>query len=425
MLRIPTLTVCGVLLAAAISKSLFAATTNEVDISSIAAKAAAGAEEAIVDGWRFRGLKTYSESCIKFDTLSDALISKNYQSPIVAIVYSVRCSSLEPTRFLSVVIGEDGETLGRIPVVSAKDKLEEGVFLIPEEAQVKKISLLLNGSGTTGVWGLGRLAIVTSDGAEAPEGLSTERIGSTRAILSWINSFSTVSNSVSIIRLSDSLEGAGAVFECDFSLFSAGGNTKDHTSLIPEMYPGLSGERIYAPKDTTGICQISSGTAYGVLSIAGCEDYSGVSLHIRLKRYPEDYAKTELRWTDGIQTNRVAEISLGDEFTDEVIDVSSVPHGATLLICEDSAKGKRRVLIDSLSLVRKGAYRVLESETKSLVRGKGRVVVSTAGMNFKNLIPSSRYRVTVKSFASSGGSSGESQIEFITDESKPFAVVVR
>ena len=138
MLRIPTLTVCGVLLAAAISKGLFAATTNEVDISSIAAKAAAGAEEAIVDGWRFRGLKTYSESCIKFDTLSDTLISKNYQSPIVAIVYSVRCSSLEPTRFLSVVIGEDGETLGRIPVVSAKDKLEEGVFLIPEEAQVKK-----------------------------------------------------------------------------------------------------------------------------------------------------------------------------------------------------------------------------------------------------------------------------------------------
>jgi hypothetical protein len=424
MLRIPTLTVCGVLLAAAISKGLFAATTNEVDISSIAAKAAAGAEEAIVDGWRFRGLKTYSESCIKFDTLSDALISKNYQSPIVAIVYSVRCSSLEPTRFLSVVIGEDGETLGRIPVVSAKDKLEEGVFLIPEEAQVKKISLLLNGSGTTGVWGLGRLAIVTSDGAEAPEGLSTERIGSTRAILSWINSFSTVSNSVSIKRLSDSLEGAGAV-ECDFSLFSAEGNTKDYTSLIPVKYPGISGERIYAPKDTTGICQISSSTAYGVLSIAGCEDYSGVSLHIRLKRYPEDYAKTELRWTDGIQTNRVAEISLGDEFTDEVIDVSSVPHGATLLICEDSAKGNRRVLIDSLSLVRKGAYRVLESETKSLVRGKGRVVVSTAGMNFKNLIPSSRYRVTVKSFASSGGSSGESQIEFITDEPKPFAVIVR
>jgi hypothetical protein len=424
MLRIPTLTVCGVLLAAAISKSLFAATTNEVDISSIAAKAAAGAEEAIVDGWRFRGLKTYSESCIKFDTLSDTLISKNYQSPIVAIVYSVRCSSLEPTRFLSVVIGEDGETLGRIPVVSAKDKLEEGVFLIPEEAQVKKISLLLNGSGTTGVWGLGRLAIVTSDGAEAPEGLSTERIGSTRAILSWINSFSTVSNSVSIIRLSDSLEGAGAV-ECDFSLFSAEGNTKDYTSLISVKYPGLSGERIYAPKDTTGICQISSSTAYGVLSIAGCEDYSGVFLHIRLKRYPEDCAKTELRWTDGIQTNRVAEISLGDEFTDEVIDVSSVPHGATLLICEDSAKGNRRVLIDSLSLVRKGAYRVLESETKSLVRGKGRVVVSTAGMNFKNLIPSSRYRVAVKSFASSGGSSGESQIEFITDEPKPFAVVVR
>jgi hypothetical protein len=424
MLRIPTLTVCGVLLAAAISKGLFAATTNEVDISSIAAKAAAGAEEAIVDGWRFRGLKTYSESCIKFDTLSDTLISKNYQSPIVAIVYSVRCSSLEPTRFLSVVIGEDGETLGRIPVVSAKDKLEEGVFLIPEEAQIKKISLLLNGSGKTGVWGLGRLAIVTSDGAEAPEGLSAERIGSTRAILSWINSFSTVSNSVSIIRLSDSLEGAGAV-ECDFSRFSAEGNTKDYTSLIPVKYPGLSGERIYAPKDTTGICQISSSTAYGVLSIAGCEDYSGVFLHIRLKRYPGDHAKTELRWTDGIQTNRVAEISLGDEFTDEVIDVSSVPHGATLLICEDSAKGKRRVLIDSLSLVRKGAYRVLESETKSLVRGKGRVVVSTAGMNFKNLIPSSRYRVAVKSFASSGGSSGESQIEFITDEPKPFAVVVR
>jgi hypothetical protein len=129
--------------------------------------------------------------------------------------------------------------------------------------------------------------------------------------------------------------------------------------------------------------------------------------------------------SDGIQTNRVAEISLGDEFTDEVIDVSSVPHGATLLICEDSAKGKRRVLIDSLSLVRKGAYRVLESETKSLVRGKGRVVVSTAGMNFKNLIPSSRYRAAVKSFASSGGSSGESQIEFITDEPKPFAVIVR
>lgn len=426
MLRIPIFTVCGALLAAALPQSITAATTNEVDISALAAKAGEGAAEAVVDGWRFRGLKTYSGECLKFDTLGDILISADYARPIVALLYSVRCSSLVPTKTLSVLTGEGGARIGSLPNVSSKDRLEAGVFPIPEEAGVRRVSLFIDGSGTAGVWGVGRLAVVTADDVETPQGLRVTRTGSSRAVFSWTNNFSTVSNVVSLTRLSMEREGEETLFFCDFSDFSAGGNPRDYTDALPTLYPGLSGVRIYAPKGSSGICQISNGDMHGALEIdAPADGYSDVVLHIRLKRYPGDHAETEVRWTDGSRTNSIASVSLSDEFSDEEIDVSSVPRGASLLVCEDSAKGDRRVLVDSLSLVRTGDYRELGTEERTAVRGSGRVDASTAGLRFTCLEPSSRYRVSVRSYNASGVRSDEAEAEFTTEDARPSVIYLR
>ena len=423
MIRNLIAAVCGAFFAAAAPSCLFASVTNVVDVAKLAAAADKSVQEAIVDGWRLCGLERYSSDCLKFNNLDDALVSADFDRPIVGIIFSVRCSSTSPTRSLHIISGEGGSFLGTLEPVAVNDRFEEQVILIPEASAVRNFSIRLEGTDTTGVWGISKIAVITASEIETPTSLCVLRALSTRAAFSWVNSLSAVSNEVVLARLEADAPESEEVFSCDFSELNAGGNPADFSERLPE---GLFGVRIYAPKNSSGLCQISKGDMYGVLGIAAVEDYVGVSLHVRLKRFSsDDHSKTHVYWTDDASTNLVKTIELGDDFSDEVIDVSSAPQGAKLLIFDDSAKGKRRVVLDSLSLVRKIRAPEISREVKCVSLSGGSHRVTTAALRFSPLVPSSRYRVSVCAFNAAGDASAAAEAEFFTAKAKPSVVIVR
>ena len=397
---------------------LKAVTTNDVDIAALAL--AANKSVVMVDGWVLSGLDKYNDTCVKFDTIDDYLESTNFPRAIVGLAVSVRCSSTSPTR--SLYVYDDGARIATFPDCSAKDKLETRVFRFEESADVRKFTLKLEGSGQTGNWGIGGLSVIMADPVETPTGLCVLRPGATRVELAWTNSYTTVSNEMTITRFVATDAGETILFECGFDNFSAAGNP---ALCIDRLPPELSGELIYSPANTNGICQISSGSSLGVLVFDGLDDYSGVSLRLCMMRYPGDKSATEMkvRWTDGATTNLVKGIKPGDVFGDEEVSLGDVPGGVRILL-GDSVKSDHRILIDTMAFVRTGSIREEEVGVKTFPAPSGSVGAGTMDVGFPRLAPETSYRVYLRAYNQEGDvSSGSVQVDFTT--AKPIPSVFR
>ena len=338
------------LLAAVMPPLLRAESTNVVAVAALVA-AANSAGISFCDGWTLSGLESYGANCLKFNTIDDSLISTNYPRAVVGLALSLRCSSTSPTRQLAVIDSESGVELARFPTPTAADKLQSQVLRIDEATALHRFMLKLVGERTTGVWGVGSLSVIMADPVETPTGLCVLRPGATRVELAWTNSYTTVSNEMTITRFVATDAGETTLFECGFDNFSAAGNP---ALCIDRLPPELFGELIYSPANTNGICQISSGDKRGVLLHEGFADYAGIVLRLSIMRYRSDYAKTKIRWTDGSTTNDFAVINLMDEFTVVDVALEGIPGGARIMIGDDTAQGSRRVWLDSMAFVRAG-----------------------------------------------------------------------
>lgn len=404
-------------LAGAAHLPLKAVTTNDVDIAALAL--AANKSVVMVDGWVLSGLDKYNDTCVKFDTIDDYLESTNFPRAIVGLAVSARCSSTSPTR--SLYVYDDGARIATFPDCSAKDKLETRVFRFEESADVRKFTLKLEGSGQTGNWGIGGLSVIMADPVETPTGLCVLRPGATRVELAWTNSYTTVSNEMTITRFVATDAGETILFECGFDNFSAAGNPAMCVDRLPSE---LSGELIYSPANTNGICQISSGDKRGVLVHEGFVDYAGVVLRLSIMRYRGDYAKTKISWTDGATTNEWKVLDLMDVFTIVDVSLEGIPGGARIMIGDDTAQGSRRVWLDSIAFVRAGSIREEVVGVRPFPAPSGAVEAGTMDVGFPRLAPETRHRVYLRAYNRDGDvSSGSAQVEFTTE--KPIPSVFR
>ena len=166
---------------------------------------------------------------------------------------------------------------------------------------------------------------------------------------------------------------------------------------------------IYAQTITSGICQIGTGKALGYLRYDGISDYSNVVLRIRAKRYPGDNAETMIVSVDssGV-TNLVATITLLNDYTDYEIDLSSITNqGSALLIGYYTTKSNRRVLLNSMSIVRKSADRETFAGTRTIPAAAGRVELRLP----IGLTPKETYRIPVRAINGDGIMSDEATVE--------------
>ena len=362
MKRIAALALVG---AALLSR---AATTNEGDVAALLAAVDAGLSET--NGWTLSGLVKYAKgadyssniACVKFDTKGDWLESKDFGARIIGVELVVRCSATDSATRLLHFRDMAGADAGVVATCSQANRCESKSLAFPGNTDLSQFRIVLDGSGNTGVWGLGEMFVVTADPVYAPGDLGVSKKGDDWCALSWSNGEGTVSNRVDTTLVERSEEGETVLFSTGFDSFSAAGNPEPKTNELAKIDAALSGLRIYSPANTTGVCQIAIGTASGYLRHSGFADYSGISLKLVLKQYPGDNAGTQIAYEIGDEIKVFGDkIPLPEEFEERIVDLNDIPDGAAILIGYDTVPSKRRVLVDSLEFVRKGV------ETKTLV----------------------------------------------------------
>lgn len=375
-----------------------AAVTNVVDVSALVAAANAGV--STTNGWTLSGLVNYTASCVKFKSRGDWLLSPDFGAPIIRVEATVRCSSTTPSRQLRILDGRSDAVLTNFVACEKADTLEDQSIMFASDSSVSCVKLLLDGTGNAGVWGIGSLSIITAGPVGAPTDLRVVRKGDDWCVLGWVNGENTVSNRVDAYQIERGV-GEMTLLETAFDEFSAigKGNPVPHADRLSQIDPALSGVNVYAPTNTSGICQVGKGDALGIIRWAGKGDYSGVSLRMSAKKYPKDNAETTIAFEYNGNTNAIATITLMDEFADYMVDLSKdiddndVPGDAALLIGYYTSKSKRRVLIDSMSIVRTNADIAMATGSCWLPASQGPASFSTRGII--DLAPRSECRFAV------------------------------
>ena len=386
----------GMVLAMALSPSLpaRAAVTNVVDVDALIAAVDAGLSET--NGWTMSGLGKYAKgadyasnpACVKFDTKGDWLESPDYGAHILGVELVVRCSATDSaTRFLHFR-DMDGADAAVVATCLQANRCESKSLPFPGNADLSQFRIVLDGSGNAGVWGIGALSVLTAEPAVAPAGLRVSRMGDDWCALSWANGAGTVSNRVDAYKVERG-KGEDVIFETGFNGFdrAAVGN-KDLSEQLATLLgdAAVSGERVYAADGTNGVCQIGTTANKGFLRYSGVSDWSDVELRLVMKKhdYAGDANELQIAWETDVATNRFKTIDISAEFAEYVVELSSaqppIPANASIVIGYYSGVGgNRRVLIDSLSIVRTGAVALAPLGSRWLPASPGPVSFSTKG----------------------------------------------
>lgn len=423
--RMAKLAVMAAALLASLSSR--AATTNEVDISALVAAVEAGQSET--NGWTLTSIGTYADSSLLFNAQGDSLLSKVYDAPIIGVVVSNRCSTLEPARVMCVFAGDTERELGRFPVVDKinKQKQQELMFA---DAGVKRIRFQMT-TGNSGNWGIGAIWVITADPVYAPVSPQVSHNGGDWCALSWENGAGTVSNRVETFSIERGI-GDDVLLSTDFETFSAKGNVVRMDSSLAELDPLLSGTNVYAYVNTNGICRLGKDDALGILRWAGVDNYANVQLRMSAMRYPLDNAETMVAFEWNGETNTIATLTLTDEFAEHTVDLSkdlkgnNTPDGAAILVGYYTYKTKRRVLIDSLSIVRTNTMVTTTSPVDSrwIPADSGGASFSTKDYGIE-LLPKSEYRFEVRAQNADGLVSDPSAVDVVLDSPPGFRFILR
>lgn len=416
---------------AAVAPSLLRAeSTNAVDVAALIAAVDAGI--ASTNGWTLSGLAKYPAkadyasniACVKFDTKGDWLESLDFGARILGVELVVRCSATDNASRLLYFRDMDGTDIGTTPLCSTANKCESKSFAFPADADISQFRIVLDGSGNTGVWGIGAMSVITADPVFAPTGLAVVRTNANYCVLAWENGAHAVSNRVDTFLVE---RGAGEtpLIETGFDTFSAidKKNPVDSVDKVSQIDAALSGVNIYAPTNTSGICQIGKGDELGFIRYDGIADYSNVVLRLRAKRYPGDNAETTIVSVDPAgMTNEVETIVLVADYADYEINLSSITNeGSALLIGYYKTKSNRRVLLDSMSIVRLSADRETQIDSRFISAAPGSMCFR---MPF-DLEPKAEYRFSVRAVNGDGIMSDAATVEVHVDRPQGAAYYLR
>ena len=395
-----------------------AAVTNDVDVAALLEVAVNNVTTNAV-GWTLNSIGRYSDPDLQFNASDDWMLSPDYGIPILRLEFSVRCSA-SATRRLAIVDESTGAEVRRFSLCATGNKDEEQTFdFAAEEGLVRFRLKISTDDGNTGNWGIGAMSVITADPVFAPGGLAVVRTNANHCVLAWENGAHTVSNRVDTFLVE---RGAGETpfVETGFDDFSAGGNPVQSDDKLDAA---LSGVNIYAPTNTSGICQIGKGKELGFIRYDGIADYSNVVLRLKAKRYPGDNDETTIVSVDSNgATNDVKTIVLGDDYTDYEINLSSITNeGSALLIGYYKTKSNRRVLLDSMSIVRLSADMETQLDSRFISAAPGSMCFR---MPF-DLEPKAEYRFSVRAVNGDGIMSDAATVEVHVDRPQGAAYYLR
>ena len=391
-------------------------------------------DTALTNGteWAYSKVKftTGANSHVYFDTLGACVYSPEYPFNITEVEITLSCTSKEAARYLQVKpsSGDSQQTKS----VEAKEKKEVQHFLFAEEVGVRSFRIQLEGNGQTGNWHIYSAVISGVPVVEPPTGLRASDIRATRFRLSWTNPAGASSNRVYVSSVARRKASGETIEEYDFLAFT---NTNvnaqdrlDGDNLLMD-YPAFSGEKIYMAGLSTGVVQISSREDRGFLaydmSHLAADD---LTLVVSARKHSSDTSGTwglsVAQLGDGGTTNSLAVLDLDYEFPNSPFAVplpDSETPGPLLFFPSDSAKGNRRILIDSLAFVH--GYSPAHVETNFVKSAGARGGTAT----IQGLVPNTDYLVTVSAFDIDGNESSPSEPLAVTTngDAIPFSIRIQ
>lgn len=403
--------------------SVHAAVTNEDVVVELLAVANNNVTTNAV-GWTLNKIGRYSDPVLQFNAGEDWIRSPDFGVPVLRLEFGVRCSASAGRR-LVIADESTGDEVRRFALCAVGNKDEEQSFEFTPQERLSQFRLKINTDyGNTGNWGVGRIVVVTADPVFAPTGIAVVRTNANYFVLAWVNGANTVSNRVDVYRVE---RGAGEtpLIETGFDTFSAidKKNPVDSADKVPQIDSALSGVNIYAPTNTSGICQIGKGDELGFIRYDGISDYSNVVLRLRAKRYLGDNAETTIVSVDPAgMTNEVETIVLVADYADYEINLSSITNeGSALLLGYYKTKSHRRVLLDSMSIVRLSADRETQIDSRFISAAPGQ---TRFRLPF-DLAPKAEYRFSVRAVNGDGIMSDAATVEARADRPQGAAYYLR
>ena len=403
-----------------------AATTNEVDIAALLAVANNNVETN-ANGWTLHKIGKYSDPVLQFNANDDWILSPDFGAPILRLEFSVRCTSTATRRL--VIVNESGGGSGKeheFSLCGGNNTDESQSFDFKPEERPSQFRLKINSDlGSSGNWGVGGLKIVFD--FDAPSNLYVAKKGGDRCRLSWENGEGTVSNRVDTFLVE---RGAGeeVIFQKEFDNFIGNQSAnKPVSDDLTELLGGaFSGVNVYALGATNGICLVGQGKKLGILRYAGCADYTGVCLSLTVKCYPGDNAETKLAYELNGETNVVTAIDLTEDFVENVVDLGAmgVPDGAAILIGYYDTPSNRRVLIDSMSMVRTHPDTLTPIDCRWIPASPGAASFSTRDYGIE-LVPKSEYRFEVRAKTAGVLVSDPAAVDVVLDSPPGFRFILR
>ena len=341
--------------------------------ASIALASAASLRQAFVfegaltngTGWTYTNVQLPSSgSGVYFSGSTGVILSPEFGQAITNLVVAYKGASEKTTRAVEVVPLRGSEVLSdaavRLEPVAVRTS---AVLDWPVEMGVTGFRMnSLTGSGT--VWLYTADVHFESDpqGYEVPappEELAEEKLTGSSFAAVWSAAEGAVSYLFSLWRVDvTSSSWSGVRAECDFADVVNTGGSSAEIKDISTLGGWMSGVKLYAPKQTSGVLQIGSRDDAGCLRLDVPELGAADALIIRAQRYvvSDEGNVMPIDCVVGGVTNAVAALTLGDAMADYEIPLAGLSAGASLLLHSTtnratSSRSNGRVLLDSVAVV--------------------------------------------------------------------------
>jgi hypothetical protein len=445
-------TLLPVALAALLAPAPLSAERIPVDIEALASATSqfSGASRtAVINGWTIMDTDSYSDTAINIrinrNVADEYIDSPVFAHAITSIELKLKSSAQSDRRlaFIPVYDGlatTDTALWSRCDYSPNKDTYVARTNYFPLSANVRAFRMALDdGGGSTG-WGVSEMTIVTTDTdpIAPPTSLQASEVKGRRFTLSWECTVSSASNRIDVFQTIRHEETGSTLAEYDFLAFTNTGKNAsarfDKATLQIEPYPEFSGTNVYAAGNSTGVVQISNPDAQGWLrynldSVRDSLDSAvNAFLSISAKQHQTDMSSN---WklavsqvsSDGT-TNRTDAIAINGEFPASPFSIQiDRPDTCRAIVMRpsDSTKKNRRILVDSIAIVKDYSPATVET---NLVKS---VFVARSPATVRGLSPGTEYLVSVSAFDADGNESMPSdplRVE-TSDEGVPLSVRIR
>ena len=338
--------------------------------------------------------ESMGHSSLGYSLSSNNSVARSERFPFLLTSVSVLVKPTDSSnRNLTVAAyDDDGGQVGDVQTFSLEAEVEQAVDVdFALSGAVRSFTLSANTASGKGFVYVLSADIYGESIVDMPQNVEAYDVYRDRFSLKWENAEGTLSNAVEVLRVAYCDFSADWSGHWDFSCLSNdGGSAIAYTNQVRELFSGLDGERLYLPAKSSGILQVGTEDACGLLSMGGVDVPPGASLAFRAMKKDSGSVMGVDAVSDGM-TNAVGSVTLATNMAWHVLSLDGVPpssqivlhsctntlHGRVLLECVGIATGVAPAHVEtnvvaSLLLPKRSSARVmgLEPQTEYLARVK-------------------------------------------------------